>query len=406
MDYRAHIRARKSRGPLESGFMRFPSLRLRLLDRYILGRFFLIYAGNLISFTSLFVLIDAVLNFDDFLKANGTAVGALKACLVYYSAMTPLVFCQVIAPIVAVTSALFTVTTLQRANELTPILAAGLSLRRTLVPLLGASLGLTIGVFAIQELWIPGTASAIHDALEAKEGRDTFKHFKHRDETRREMVCFRTYDVFKRNAEGVLVLPYGRSEGDHPRSIVHARTAEWVPGEPPRAGHGRWVLRDGTVQTYDEKWDIVMRDIGPGEPPVGRLLEKFAERTLETNLIPEDIEIRREQAVYMTLSALRRKMEASPEQHAWTMKYYSRFAYPVSNFVLVLMGIPVILRFGNRNIIFGAMIAIGIATAYFVLNSVLQDMGIKGAIPARLGAGLATIFFLSLGATLYREMER
>ena len=386
--------------------MRFPLFRPRLLDRYILGRFFLIYAGNLVSFTSLFVLIDAVLNFDDFLKANGTAVGALKACLGYYSAMTPLVFCQVIAPIVAVTSALFTVTTLQRANELTPILAAGLSLRRTLAPLLVASFGLTIGVFAIQELWIPGTASAIHDALESKEGRDTYKHFKHRDEIRREMVCFRTYDVFERNAEGVLVLPYGKVEGGPPRSIIHARTAEWIPTEPPRPGQGRWVLRDGTVQTYQGRWELLPRDPGPGEPPASRLLEKFAERTLETNLIPEDIEIRKEQTVYMTLAALRRKMEASPEQHAWTMKYYSRFAYPFSNFVLVLMGIPVILRFGNRNIIFGAMIAIGIATAYFVLNSVLQDMGIKGAIPARLGAGLATVFFLSLGATLYREMER
>ena len=385
--------------------MRFPSLPTSLLDRYILGRFFLIYAGNLVSFTSLFVLIDAVLNFDDFLKANGTAVKALKACLGYYSAMTPLVFCQVIAPIVAVTSALFTVTTLQRANELPPILAAGLSLRRTLAPLLGASLGLSIGVFAVQELWIPGTASAIHDALESKEGRDTFKHFKHRDETRGEMVCFRTYDVFKRNAEGVLVLPYGQAEGGRTRTVIHARTAEWVPSNS-RPGLGQWVLRDGTVQTYDGRWELIPRTPGPGEPPSARLLEKFAERSLETNLIPEDIEIRKEQTVYMTLSALRRKMEASPEQQAWTMKYYSRFAYPVSNFVLVLMGIPVILRFGNRNIIFGAMIAIGIATAYFVLNSVLQDMGIKGVISPRLGAGLATIFFLSLGATLYREMER
>jgi lipopolysaccharide export LptBFGC system permease protein LptF len=107
----------------------------------------------------------------------------------------------------------------------------------------------------------------------------------------------------------------------------------------------------------------------------------------------------------MTLSDLLRKAETSADKATWLIRYYSRFGYAATNFTLVLLGLPVIVFFASRNLIFGAILALGIATAYFVVNSICQDLGIQGRIPASLAAGFAPILFIALGATLYRGMR-
>jgi lipopolysaccharide export system permease protein len=371
------------------------------LDRYVLRRFAAIYISNLLSFTLIFVLVDAVMHFEDFAKRRETFVESLVACLRYYAAVTPLVYCQILGPVVAVSAALFTVTTLQRANELVPILAAGRSLRRAFLPILGASLVISGVIFIIQETWIPRTITAIREAVESREGADVYRNVNYGDSANGNLVTFRRYNWFERKAEGVVVLPI--SSRPSRRLLIQAGSAEWIPPSRP-AGAGHWVLRSCAVQEYDAGGHIVTRPPAGGQGPP-RLYEEVAEMRLDTSLIPEDIETRKEDTVYMSLGALRHKARHSPDQAMWTLKLYSRFVFPLTNFVLILLGLPVIVHFGNRNIFFGAIVAVFIATAYFIVNSIAQDLGIKGWIPARLGAGFAPILFTALGATLYREME-
>jgi lipopolysaccharide export system permease protein len=376
-------------------------LRLQTLDRYLLGRFSAIYASNLVSFTLIFVVVDAVLHYDDFAKRRESVLDSLAACAWYYASVTPLIYCQILGPVVAVSAALFTVTTLQRSNEIVPILAAGRSLRRTLLPVLGASLVISGAIFLIQELWIPRTISAIREAVESREGADVYDNVNYWDHEKGNLIAFRKYNWFARRAEGVVVLPVSSSPSR--RFLVQADSAEWIPPQAGARTPGRWVLGKCAVQEYDEKSRIVPRP-GDGDGPP-RLYEERDGMELETSLIPEDIETRKEDTVYMSLGALARKAGDSPDQAMWTLKYYSRFVYPLTNFVLVLLGLPVIVHFGNRNIFFGALIAVLLSTAYFISNSVFQDLGIKGWIPARLGAGFAPILFTAVGATLYRDME-
>lgn len=377
------------------------------LDWYVLRRFLSIYLANLFSFTLLFVLIDALSHFESFVK-NTDGLGAfLSACFKYYAAVTPVMFCQVLGPVVSVSAGLFAVTTFQRANEFVPILATGRSYQRTLVPVLLASLVICICVFVIQEAWIPRTVLAIREATESREGNKPDNNVKHLDIAHGNLVVLKKYDRFRLRAQGVLVLPVSRRAGN--QILIQAESAEWKAPEfsGPGSIPGYWLLQNGTAQEYDKDSKLVIHQ--PSKEWVGakpKLFENFAERKLETDLIPADLEMEKaEGTFYLTLSQLSRKAETSPDQSVWIIKYFSRFAYASTNFVLILLGLPVIVYFGNRNIFFGALIAVAISSSYFVLNSVCQDFGIRGHIPARLGAGLAPIFFTSLGATLYREMR-
>lgn len=380
--------------------------RPKTIDLYILRRFLSIYGANLVSFTLLFVLIDAITHFEDFAKKTEGLQELIAVCLRYYAAITPLIFCQVLGPVVAVSAALFAVTTFQRSNELTPILASGKSYQRTFAPILAATLAISAGIFIIQEKWIPGTVSAMREAAESRGANQKAKHVKHLDTTHGNLIAFLEYERFRQRANGVDVLPVSRRGGN--QVFIRAKSAEWVAGDPtgPPSSRGKWLLRDGIVQEYGPDGHLVIRKPEPGgaggQP---RLDAAFAERRLETDLIPGDLELRRDEAVYMNLEELRRKAEISPDQSGWYMKYFSRFIYPLTNFILVLLGLPVIVYFGNRNIFFGAILAVAISTAYFVLNSVLQDLGIQGVLPVRVGAGLAPILFTAIGLTLYRDMQ-
>jgi lipopolysaccharide export LptBFGC system permease protein LptF len=428
---------------------------LQTLDLYVLKRFGVIYASNLASFTLLFVLVDAVTHFEDFAKTSTGLLDAFLACFRYYAALTPVVFCQILGPVVSVTSALFTVTACERSNEFVPILAAGRSLRRALAPILAAGVIISVAVFAIQEFYIPRSVGAIRDAIESREGRDIYRNVKHQDRNGN-LIAFRRYDRFGRRAEGVVVLPVTppghptdparahptdparghptdparahptdpapghptdptpghpndtapgappAAAGEH-RSFIQARSAEWVPSS--RSGEGRWLLRQGTVQEYDAASELVIHP-PPGDQAPPRLYLEFAERDLETEMIPEDIELRKEETVYMSLKALERKIEVSPDQNAWIIKYYSRFAYPATNFTLILLGLPVIVFFANRNVFYGALVSVAISTSYFLVNSICQDLGIRGWLPPRAGAVLAPLLFTAAGATLYRALGR
>jgi lipopolysaccharide export LptBFGC system permease protein LptF len=115
--------------------------------------------------------------------------------------------------------------------------------------------------------------------------------------------------------------------------------------------------------------------------------------------------VKRQETNYMSLGALRQKAATSPDQSLWTIKYLSRFVYAATNFVLILLGLPIVVFFGNRNVLFGALLTLAICASYFVVNSVCQDMGIQGHIPARLAAGLAPVGFTALGATMYRQIR-
>ena len=377
------------------------------LDWYIVRRFAGIYLANLVSFTLLFVLIDALTHFENFAQNTDSLGAFLSVCISYYAAITPVIFCQVLGPVVSVSAGLFAVTTLQRANEFVPILATGRSYQRTLVPILMASLVICISVFVIQEAWIPRTVSAIRQALESRTGNDILNNVKHLDMVYGNLVVFKKYARFHRTAKGILVLPVSKREGN--QFLIQAESAEWIAPEftGPGSVLGYFLLKNGTVQEYDPDARLVIH--APPKEWVGakpKLFENFAERKLESDLMPADLEMQGvEETFYLTLSQLSRKAETSPDKNVWIVKYFSRFAYAATNFVLILLGLPVIVYFGNRNIFFGALVAVAISTSYFVFNSVCQDFGIRGHLPARLGAGLAPIVFTSLGATLYRQMR-
>ena len=377
------------------------------LDLYILRLFLVVYVVPLLSFCLIFVLIDLVENLDNFNRQSGSLGELFSLMLRYYSINLPIVFCQVLGPIVCLTSGLFTMTLLQRSNELIPVLANGRSYRRLFLPVLLAAGVISVGTYLVQDFWIPGTREAFREMASKRKGRLETRDLKYEDTQEGILILIRRYLVNEKRAEGVLVLP--TSPGEEPDSVISARQMDWVQ---PSRGRGYWLMKKGWIALYEpfefREGARRSRLVTVSQPEVeggaDRLSESFIERALETVLSPEDLEVREAQVAHMSLADLKRKVSTTADR-GWKSKYYSRIFHPVHNLVLLLLGLPIIVSSGTSNVFLGAFLAVCVGAVYFVAGAFCQALGAQGVLPPVIGSALGPVLFLALSLTWWRELR-
>ena len=105
---------------------------MKTMDLYVARVFFLSWLACAVSFIGLFVVIEAFAKLDRFLKQEG---GLLGTVLHYYGAMVPTLYTNYMGPILTSAAALFTVTLLNRHNEVQALKSVGVSVYRILAPI-------------------------------------------------------------------------------------------------------------------------------------------------------------------------------------------------------------------------------------------------------------------------------
>ena len=126
----------------------------KLLDRQMFLSYIKSYFVCTVSLLGLFVVVDLFTNLEDFMKAHDDFASRIRYIATYYAFNTAKNFDQISEAIVLM-AAMFTVALMQRSNELLPLLSAGVSTRRAVLPaLVGAMCMLGLSA-ANQELVLP-----------------------------------------------------------------------------------------------------------------------------------------------------------------------------------------------------------------------------------------------------------
>lgn len=154
---------------------------MKILDRYVLFSFLKNYFISLFVLIGLYVVLDMVFAFDELAElkstdASGTA-GMLQVAwsiVDYYFHQSFLIFAQ-LSGIVPVVAAAFTFMRMSRFNELTAILAAGVSLLRVSAPVILCGVIINVLLLPVtQELLIPSMIPKLtrkHDELQDKQAK-------------------------------------------------------------------------------------------------------------------------------------------------------------------------------------------------------------------------------------------
>src|SRR5262245_18837884 len=116
----------------------FDRLRVRLIDREMIRSYVKAYVVCLTSLLTLYVVVDLFMNLDDFAQNGRELLQVVHKIVTYYGYRSVQIFDRLCEAIILL-AAMFTVAWMQRNNEQVPLLSAGMSTQRIVLPVLGCA---------------------------------------------------------------------------------------------------------------------------------------------------------------------------------------------------------------------------------------------------------------------------
>lgn len=370
-----------------------------VLDRYILKHYVQTLVICFISMTGLFIVVDMLTNLDAFM-ASAEENGGLFQLVSRYYGYRAIAFFDKTSAILSMVAAIFTVLWLRRHNEMTAILAAGVSKIRILKPIIIASIVVTVLAAIGRESILP--------AVRGELLRDA-KHLKKTSTT--------TMQAGIDPLTGITLDGYAINVAD--RSI-----------EKPR-----FVLPSSGVQILAEKATYrTATDTTPG----GFLMtdvknfEKFVTgpyATLEssTNDAPKIIQTHNdadwiaEDELFVQTGTTFEQLTAGDQWQEYAsvaelirhsrdttaevpsnlhVAIHSRFLRPFQDLTLLFLGLPIILAKGGRNIFLSIGLCLGIVTLFLITTIVCQFLGSNNWTQPALAAWLPLLLFAPAAVAL------
>jgi len=369
------------------------SRRLKIggrLDRYVGTLFAASYATAFLLVVGLFVVLDMTAKIDEFLEPWPDGRRAPVTIIArYYLMSVPFLFLQV-APMVTLIAGMFTVSKLHRHNELAAALAAGISSRRVVAPvILGAGLA-AAGMFALHE-WATATIGDKRDAhldvLENKRLDRVYDVIWVRDVhgSHARLGEYRPATGNPLHAEVSDLTVYLNTADGGAR--IHADRAIW--GE--RNGEPVWFLENGMRKNVEGTQPAVPLEV----------LEDF-------DLTPElalAFYRGRTNPLELSFSEAAELARRDPDNVGYQTVIQYHLSFPLANLVLLLVGLPILMRkdraSGAEGIAMGCLACVFFLAADFVF----RNLGLEGGIHPLLAGWVPLLLFGSLGAVLFDSMR-
>ncbi len=177
---------------------------LSVLVRYILRSLLANYLIGLGSMLSLYVVLDLFVNMDEFTEHGYPASTVLANIVSYYGPNLLLYFSQ-LSSVITLFACLATIARMRRLNELTAILASGVSLYRLAAPVIAFGITTTTLQLVDTEWLIPAVAHKLARDHDDADGRQAYEVLFLRDSEGR-LVSARQFHPTRHDLQQLLVL--------------------------------------------------------------------------------------------------------------------------------------------------------------------------------------------------------
>jgi len=303
---------------------------LTILDRYILRSLLINYLIALSVMICLYVVLDMFVNMDEFTEKGYPLPIVAKNIFSYYWPNVFLYYRELSA-VITLFACMAAIARMRRLNELTAVLASGVSLYRLAIPVVAFGLATTALLVVDTELLIPRVAHLLARDHDDADGARAYEVLFLTD---RDGALLSAGQFHPRTRDLRRLLVMKRGEDGFVVETLEADHAVW---EPPGATRpqGRWRLERGLRTTRLRNEDA---PIGPREK---RSRETC--RYYESNLSPEAIQLRQAEGWvgFLSLAQLRTlERSGAPNVSAILQTRHSRIAAPLVGMVLLLLGLP------------------------------------------------------------------
>ncbi|MHB8969680.1 MAG: LptF/LptG family permease [Pirellulaceae bacterium] len=377
---------------------------MTIFDRYLLRMFVKVLVVSFLSLTGLYVIIDLFGNLEEFIS-YAEREGSLLAVLGDYYGARVLSFFDRISGLLALIAAIFTITWLQRTNELMAVTAAGIPKVRIVRPLIIGTAFVAILAAASREIALPQVRDKLSRNAQDWLGENSAQLTPRRDNQTRILLAGKATVA----AHQQITQPSFRLPGTFAqfgRQLV-ARQANYLPANDE---HPRGYLLDGVTQPanvaeipsalLDGKPVIFSPKDNPWLKPDQCLVA--SEITFEH--LAADQAWRQYSSTAQLIGALR---NPSLDYGADTrVTVHRRFVQPVLDVTLLFLGLPLVLTRSNHNVFVAVGQCLLIVAAFFVVVLACQALGNAILISPALAAWLPMLIFAPVAyVTALRRWE-
>ena len=369
--------------------------RPNLLDLYVSKqylRIFLLGVGALLGVFYISTFIDMA---DKLFRGQATTATLLR----YFYFITPQYIYYVI-PMAALLAALATVGVMTKNSELIVIRACGISLYRTVAPLVVFSLVGSATLFGLQEQVIAASnreADRLNRIIRGFPALNTGAFG-------RQWVAGRSGDLYHYSFFDP------RSDQFTELAIYHFEPARWGLRSLTRASHAKLVTQtgpDGTpveLWAATDGWSRAFSEAGRGAAARRKAAYvPFAEKTLslEPASYFKSDEPAPEQMTYGELKQYIGLLQAGGYNSIpLTVSLQRKVAFPFVTLILTLLAVPFAVTTGRRGALYGIGVGIILAITYWITMSVFGAIGAGGLLSPTLAAWAPNLLFGAAAAYL------
>jgi len=371
-------------------------MRLRILDRYLLGSFGRMFAGVVAACAVLLLLTELIRSFQDIVN-NECPFGKVLLYFVYF---LPYPIIEIL-PLISTLSVLLSIGALAHNREMLAITAAGQSPLRVSAPLIAAGFVISAAALAAGEFIVPYTETQAMDIRkiyiesnsEGGKGRvlrtDVF--------AKGEKNYFYLMQQFRNEKPLAMVEPTIVQVSPDSGRLASRLSASRAVLEDAQTSDGLtlWRMEDAVRMEFNEKGRLIQTLRYPA--PIRVKLEKNLHKYLATRRKPEEMGAI-ELAGYIAM------LQAHNEPDGvYRTDFWLKLLFPFASLIFVISGFSFAMRAQVGAVVLGFAQGILCAAAFYGLTAFTQALGHRGWLPPAIAALFPMIAFCVLSVHALRR---
>lgn len=366
--------------------MNFKKFKVGILDRYIIGKFLGTYAFTILMLVVVTVVFDAVEKIDDFMELNAPLSEIL---FTYYLNFVPF-FINQFSSLITFIAVIFFTSKMAYDTEIVAMLSGGVSFQRLMYPyflsaLMIATLSLTLNLFIIPET--NQTKNKFEQEFLKKGRRGNFEEHIYRQINDSTYIYLKGYNSTNKSAEYLVLETFDKS------NITRSLTSRNVIFD---SNTKHWKADKYISRSYDGQRDNIVK-----------------KEKLDTLINLSDTELGKVDQYIETLNIIKlnRFIEEQIRKGSdmitiFNVEKHNRFAYPISTFILTLIGVSL----SSRKVRGGTGLHIGTGLAlcfsYILFMRFGSEFAKGGVLPPGISVWMPNIIYSIIAIYLYKRAPK
>jgi len=379
---------------------------MKLSDRYVLRLFFKVLVVCFTSITGLFIVIDAFGNLDEFMSYGETAQGGVIGVLAEYYGARTLTFFDRTSALLALVASMFVVSWLQRTNEFTALMAAGVSRARIIRPLILAVLLVSVAAVMNREFLIPSFRAKLVRNAQNWMGDKSENPEPQFDVQSEIMIGGGALVRSERKIEAANFRLF-RPLGNWGRQLV-AETATYLSADGARpAGYllENVEVPEGLAERANALVDGEPVVLGPRDTAWLSENQVFVVSHLNFEQFANGSKWRSYASTWELITGLR-----NPSTNYGAdarVSVHARIVQPLLDMTLLFLGLPLVVTRESRSVFVAGGLCLLIVTGFFVVVLAAHALGANSLLPSSaLAAWLPLFIFAPVATLMARRLDK